>query len=80
MALSALLSEHCSGGCNVLHVLVVLGRPPDPPASQGEKRGGVPRPASRSGVLREIMRQAVALASGSTPTSSIGESQHLLIN
>ena len=75
--LSSVLKEHCSGWCNLFHVLGALGKPADPtPTSQGEKRGVAARTTPRGGMLREIMKQAMALASGSTPPPpSMGEAE-----
>lgn len=74
--LMSLLLEHTSGGCNVLHVLALLARPPTPSrssspfpsssSSSDRRRGMAARTTPRSGVLREIMKQAMALASGSS--------------
>ena len=75
------LLEHTSGGCNILHVLSFLGQPPVPsrspsPSSSsslgGDRRGTAARTTPRSGVLREIMKQAMALASSSGPAHSLG--------
>lgn len=69
--LTSALKERCSGGCNVFHVLATLSKPQDPQSSsstsssQGEKRGVAARTTPRGGMLREIMKQAMALASGS---------------
>ena len=44
-----------------------MGKPSDPtPSNQGEKRGVAARTVPRGGMLREIMKQAMALASGSS--------------
>ena len=72
---ASLLSDCCSGGCNVLHALALLGRPPNPsPSSQGEKKGpsSSARTTPRRGVIREFMKQAVAFAGGAPPPPSIG--------
>ena len=77
--LQPLLLEHTSGGCNILHVLSLLGRPPVPSRSPsphsavGDRRSMAARTTPRSGVLREIMKQAMALASSSGPAPSLGE-------
>ena len=59
----------------MFHVLASLGKPQDPQpsssstsgstSSHGEKRGVAARTTPRGGMLREIMQQAMALASGS---------------
>ncbi len=65
--LRSALKEHCSGGCNIFHVLAFMGKPPDPtPSNQGDKRGVSARTVPKGGMLREIMKQAMALASGGT--------------
>lgn len=76
--IESLLLEHTSGGCNILHVLSILGRPPVPsrspsPYSGMEHRSMAARTTPRSGVLREIMKQAMALASSSAPPHGLGE-------
>lgn len=76
-----LLLEHTSGGCNILHVLSLLGRPPVPSRSPSafssgggggggsdRRRNMAARTTPRSGVLREIMKQALALATSSNPS------------
>lgn len=76
--LTPLLLEHTSGGCNILHVLSILGRPPVPsrspsPYSGMERRSVAARTTPRSGVLREIMKQAMALATSSGPAHGLGD-------
>ncbi|CAI8024034.1 E3 ubiquitin-protein ligase UBR5 [Geodia barretti] len=82
--MQSLLLEHTSGGCNILHVLSLLGRPPTPSRSSsaftsgavGERRRGMAaRTTPRSGVLREIMKQAMALASSSVSSHSLDSSE-----
>lgn len=73
--LTPLLLEHTSGGCNILHVLSLLGQPANPARSSSsssslERRGVAARTTPRGGVLREIMKHAVALASGTAPIPS----------
>ena len=84
--LQPLLLEHTSGGCNILHVLSLLGSPPVPshcpaPFSSGpvgeRRRGMAARTTPRSGVLREIMKQAMALATGSGPAGNLGGELYL---
>ena len=81
--LASVLKERCSGGCNVFHVLAILSKPQEPHSSsgssssnsQGDKRGVAARttPRGGGGMLREIMKQAMALASGSSyPHPSMG--------
>lgn len=73
-ALTAALKECCSGGCNIFHILAFLGKPPDPsPSNQGERRGVAARTVPKGGMLREIMKQAMALASGSSVSQNMGE-------
>ena len=67
-----MLKERVSGGCNVLHVLATVAMPPDPTHST-DKRGLSARTTPRSGILREVMRQSMAMTTGSTPSSSAGE-------
>ena len=66
----ALLREHCSGGCNVLHILAALSRPLDPIPVSGDKKSlsGSARSTPR-GLLRDIMKQAMAMAR--TPPSAL---------
>ena len=79
--MQSLLLEHTSGGCNILHVLSLLGRPPTPSRSSSaftsggvgdRRRGMAARTTPRSGVLREIMKQAMALASSSASSHGLG--------
>lgn len=72
--LATLLSDCCSGGCNVLHSLALLGRPPDPSHSHGEKKGlsSSARTTPRRGVIREIMKQAMSIAGGIPPQPATG--------
>ena len=70
--LTSVLKERCSGGCNVFHILATLSKPQEPQSSSGssstsagEKRGVAARTTPRGGMLREIMKQAMALASAS---------------
>ena len=85
----SVLKERCSGGCNVFHVLATLSKPQEPQSSSsssggslsssahGEKRGVAARTTPRGGMLREIMKQAMALASGSSyPHPSMGKFTH----
>lgn len=84
--MASVLKERCSGGCNVFHVLATLSKPQEPQSSSGssssssnaqrEKRGVAARttPRGGGGMLREIMKQAMALASGSSyPHPSMGK-------
>lgn len=73
--LTSALKEHCSGGSNIFHVLAFLGKPPDPtPSNLGEKKGMAARTTPRGGMMRAIMKQAMALASGGSGIgSSMGE-------
>jgi len=73
--LTSALKEHCSGGSNIFHVLTFLGKPQDPvPTNTGDKKGVAARTTPRGGMLRAIMKQAMAMASGSSGMSgSMGE-------
>ena len=80
--MTPLLLEHTSGGCNILHVLSLLGQPANPARSSSsslERRGVAARTTPRGGVLREIMKHAVALASGAAPLPSAGEPEWALV-
>ncbi len=73
--LTSALKEHCSGGSNIFHVLAQLGKPHDPvPTNAGDKKSVSARTTPRGGMLRAIMKQAMAMASGSSGMgSSMGE-------
>ena len=60
--LTCLLSEKCSGGCNIFHLLAFLDAPAEPVPA--ERRGAASRSSPRSMGLREMMRQASMLPSG----------------
>ena len=80
--LAPLLLEHTSGCCNILHVLSLMGQPPNPAHSQSsassaaaaDRPGMAARTTPRGGVLREIIKQAMALARGSAPPN-LGEGE-----
>ena len=58
----------------MFHVLAALAKPPDPtPVQQGDKKG-LPTRSTPRGLLRDIMKQAMAVANNSgPPLPSMGE-------
>ncbi len=63
----------------MFHVLAALARPPDPTPVSGDKKGSGAARSTPRGLLRDIMKQAMAMSRTPPSLSSMGEWQSTLL-